>query len=189
VSGINTLSSGVEQLDPPANGMAQFKGLTASTDEKKYVKVICVGVAPSFSAWQAALTAGGFIVNCYTGIPQCQSSLADGYTFLDTSLTATFVASCMADPRYLTWRSFVVRVSYAGVVTWFRVDSYWNSAAKQAASTWGPGIHLSTSLISSDDNMGTTGQGLTFCFAYSDGSGVQLNHITTCDCGTSNDCQ
>lgn len=87
----------------------------------------------------------------------------------------------MADPRYLTWRSFVVKTSILGVVTWYRIDSYWNAAAKQAASTWGPGIHLSTNEISADDNSGVTATtlGLTFCFAYADGSGVQLNHIAT----------
>lgn len=83
----------------------------------------------------------------------------------------------MADPRYLTWRSFVVRISYLTAITWYRVDSYYNSAAKVAASTWGPGIHLSTSLLSGDDNYGTTSLGLTFNFAYADGSGVQLNHV------------
>lgn len=87
----------------------------------------------------------------------------------------------MADPRYLTWRSYVIRTDNKGTVTWFRVDSYWNSAAKAAASTWGPGIFLSTSTISSKDNAGTASTivGFTFCFAYADGSGIQLNHITT----------
>lgn len=62
-------------------------------------------------------------------------------------------------------------------VTWYRVDSYWNAAAKVAASTWGPAIHLSTSILGLDDNYGTTNLGLTFNFAYADGSGVQLNHV------------
>jgi hypothetical protein len=85
----------------------------------------------------------------------------------------------MADPRYLTWRSFVVKFQYIGTVNWFRVDSYYNSAGKAAASTWGPSIILSTNVISDDDNVGITTalRGLTYCFVYADGSGVQLNHI------------
>lgn len=85
----------------------------------------------------------------------------------------------MSDPRYLTWRSFVLKIQYDGTVNWFRVDSYYNSAAKAAASTWGPGIVLSTNGMSNDDNIGTTTAlvGRTFVFAYSDGSGIQLNHI------------
>lgn len=74
---------------PPTNGMHQFKGLTASADEKKYLTVICVGVAPVYATWAINLdgsgTDVGFIVNCYTGIPQCAVSLADGFTALNTS--------------------------------------------------------------------------------------------------------
>lgn len=163
--------------------MAQFKGLTTSTTEKTYVQVVCVGVMPVYATWAINLSTGttgtGFILNCYTGIPQCANSLADGITMLNTSSATTVVSSCMADPRYLTWRSFVVKIQYNGAVNWYRVDSYWNSAAKAAASTWGPGIILSTHAVSNDDNAGTTTAilGLTYCFAYSDGSGVQLNHI------------
>lgn len=80
----------------------------------------------------------------------------------------------MSDPRYLTWRSFVIKIQYDGTVNWFRVDSYYNSAAKAAASTWGPGIVLSTNQMNNDDNIGTTTAliGRTFVFAYYDGSGV-----------------
>jgi len=182
VTGINSVSSTVNYFDAPANGMAQFKGLTTSTTEATYVQVICLGIVPHYATWATLLsTTGGFVINCYTGIPQCQASLVDGYTPLNSSLTATTASTCMADPRYLTWRSYVVKTDFAGVVGWFRLDSYWNSAAKQAASTWGPAIHLSTSIISDLDNAGTTTaiKGLTFVFAYADGSGIQFNHINT----------
>jgi hypothetical protein len=131
VTGINSVSSTVNYFDAPANGMAQFKGVTTSTTEALYVQVICLGIAPSYATWSTYLsTTGGFVLNCYTGIPQCQASLVDGLTPLNSSLTATTATTCMQDPRYLTWRSYVVRTDYAGVVTWFRLDSYWNSAAK-----------------------------------------------------------
>lgn len=140
---------------------------------------------PVYQTWAVTLSTGaansGFIVNCYTGIPQCASSLVDSITYLNTSSSTTVVSSCMADPRYLTWRSFVIKIQYNGTVNWFRVDSYYNSAAKAAASTWGPGIQLSTNVLSEDDNAGTasTVKGLTYVFAYGDGSGIQLNHIAT----------
>lgn len=184
---IATAASSHLKVDPPTNGMAQFKGLTTSTTEKTYVQVICVGVAPAYATWAinmnvtATCTTCGFVVNCYTGIPQCQSSLVDSLTYLNTTTATAVVSACMADPRYLTWRSFVMKILYIGTVNWFRVDSYYNSAAKAAASTWGPGLKLSTNPLSNDDNMGTgtTVKGLTFVFAYGDGSGVQLNHIAT----------
>lgn len=89
----------------------------------------------------------------------------------------------MKDPRYLTWRSYIFKMQHAGTVDWFRVDSYWNSAGKAAASTWGPGIILSTwwqwTNTVGDDNVASTSFGKTFVFAYADGSGVQLNHVAT----------
>jgi hypothetical protein len=182
-SGVTTASTYYVYIDPPANGMAQFKGLTNSATEKTYLQVVCLGVAPVYATWAININGTtdttGFIVNCYTGIPQCASSLADGLTYLNTASATTVAATCMADPRYLTWRSFVLKMQYDGTVNWYRIDSYYNSAAKAAASTWGPGIVLSTNPFSNDDNAGTGSSviGLTFCFAYSDGSGVQLNHI------------
>ena len=111
---ITTSSTHFLYVDAPTNGMAQFKGLTASTTEKTYVQVICVGVMPVYATWAVTLSTGttttGFIVNCYTGIPQCTSSLADSITYLNTSSATTVVSSCMADPRYLTWRSFVLKI-------------------------------------------------------------------------------
>lgn len=182
-SGVTTASTYYVYVDAPANGMAQFKGLTASATEKTYLQVICLGVAPVYATWAININGTtdttGFIVNCYTGIPQCASNLSDGTTYLNTSSATTVVSNCMIDPRYLTWRSFVLKMQYNGTVNWYRIDSYYNASAKAAASTWGPGIVLSTNPISNDDNAGTGTSvlGLTFCFAYSDGSGVQLNHI------------
>lgn len=113
---ISTFTSGYMgiYIEPPTNGMYQFKGLTTSADEKKYLNVICLGVMPVYGTWAINLdgtgTDVGFIVNCYTGIPQCALSLADGITALNTTHTDfTQTNNCMADPRYLTWRSFILK--------------------------------------------------------------------------------
>lgn len=71
-----------------------------------------------------------------------------------------------------------IKYLYIGTQVWFRTDSYWNAASTEAASTWGPGIKLSANYASAADNNGTTNVGKTYVFAYSDGSGVQLNHLT-----------
>ena len=42
-------------VDPPTNGMAQFKGQTTSADQKKYLQVICLGVAPVYATWAQSL--------------------------------------------------------------------------------------------------------------------------------------
>jgi hypothetical protein len=180
-------NSDIIYIDPPTNGMAQFKGLTTTANQKLYLQVICLGVAPVYSTWAKSATSGddalSFIVNCYTGIPQCGVKLTTGYSSLNsTHADVSQTTNCLADPRYLTWRSFLLQMAYDGTVSWFRVDSYWNSAAKAAASTWGPGIILSVNYLSSgagDDNDGTTDLGKTFIFSYHDGSGVQLNHVDT----------
>jgi hypothetical protein len=78
----------------------------------------------------------------------------------------------------LTWRVFNIKVDINGTISWWRTDSYWNSASSMFSSTWGTAVKLSTSPVSNDDNMGTTNKGKTFVFAYGDGSGIQLNHIT-----------
>lgn len=183
-SNISAVSSGIVTILPPTGGMAQFKGTTATTGtETLYLQTICLGVMPVYATWainiDGTTSTTGFILNCYTGIPQCASSLATGYTYLNTASATTVASSCMSDPRYLTWRSFVVKVQFDGTVNWYRLDSYYNASAKAAASTWGPGIQLSTNPIINDDNAGTGTAvlGLTFVFAYADGSGVQLNHI------------
>lgn len=52
--------------------MAQFKGTTTSTTEATYVQVVCLGIQPNYGTWAITLsTTGGFVLNCYTGIPQC----------------------------------------------------------------------------------------------------------------------
>jgi len=121
-------------------------------------------------------TSNGWVLSCYTGIPQCESSLVDGVTVLDNT-TATSTADCMNDPRYLTWRVMTMKVDKNATISWYRVDSYWNSGATAFSSTWGVGVRLSTHIKSNDDNNGTTNRGKTFVFAYGDGSGIQLNHI------------
>lgn len=71
-----------------------------------------------------------------------------------------------------------IRLKIDGSQVWWRTDSYWNSAATSFSSTWGPGIAMSTHWISGADNNGSTNIGKTFVFAYGDGSGIQLNHLT-----------
>jgi len=65
---------------------------------------------------------------------------------------------------------------------WWRTDSYWNSSATAFSSTMGTGLVMSTNNVNStaDNNSasGATDLGKTFVFAYGDGSGIQLNHIT-----------
>lgn len=41
-------TSGIETFNPPAGGQYQFKGVLAGTTEKKYVNVVCNGLAPMF---------------------------------------------------------------------------------------------------------------------------------------------
>lgn len=139
--------------------------------------MLCTGIQPYYyTTWAVSLDSGasnGWIISCYTGIPQCSTNLSDGITALTSAETAT----CLNDPRYLTWRLFNVKVDINGTVSWWRTDSYWDSSATMFSSTWGTGVKLSTSPVSNDDNNGTTNLGKTFVFAYSDGSGVQLNHI------------
>lgn len=139
--------------------------------------MLCTGIQPYYyTTWAVTLDSGasnGWIISCYTGIPQCSTNLSDGIT----ALTAAETATCMDDPRYMTWRLFNVKVDINGTVSWWRTDSYWNSASTMFSSTWGTSVKLSTSPVSNDDNNGTTNLGKTFVFAYSDGSGVQLNHI------------
>lgn len=71
-----------------------------------------------------------------------------------------------------------VKVLYAGSISWYRVDSHWDTSSYQLSSTWGPGLKLSTHWYSSSDNNGTTDLGKTYVFAMSDGSGISLNHIS-----------
>jgi len=71
-----------------------------------------------------------------------------------------------------------IRIKIDGTLVWWRTDSYWNSASTSFSSTWGPGIVMSSHWVSAADNNGTTNAGKTFVFAYGDGSGIQLNHLT-----------
>lgn len=71
-----------------------------------------------------------------------------------------------------------LKVAYLGGLTWYRTDSYWDWTNSELASTWGPSIKLSANYVSAADNNGATYIGKTFVFAYSDGSGVQLNHLS-----------
>jgi hypothetical protein len=72
-----------------------------------------------------------------------------------------------------------IKLLINGTQSWYRTDSYWNSAATKYASTWGPGLEMSTNWKNSTaDNNGTDNLGKTFVFAYSDGSGIQFNHLT-----------
>jgi hypothetical protein len=171
-------TSGIETFNPPAGGNYQFKGTLAGTTEKKYVNVVCNGIAPMFytTAWQdlAGQTGGGWMVSCLTGIPQCGVSLADGTTALSTAENT----ACLADPRLNTWRQVTWRIEYDGTQLWYRTDSYWNSSSYIASSTWGPGIKLSANYASTTDNNGTTNVAKTFVWAVADGSGVQLAHLT-----------
>jgi hypothetical protein len=174
-------TNNVAVVEAPLYGVGQFKGTTLTDNQKFYVQTICLGVQPMYTAaWPIELddgTGNGWILSCYTGIPQCITRLTDGLTLLD-NLTGTETANCMNDPRYMTWRVMTMKIdNTAGTVSWYRVDSYWDSTSTMLSSTWGVGVRLSTSLISNDDNNGTTNLGQTFVFAYADGSGIQLNHL------------
>jgi hypothetical protein len=70
-----------------------------------------------------------------------------------------------------------MKIDKNATISWYRMDSYWNSSATYYSSTWGVGVRLSTHIKSNDDNNGTTNLGKTFVFAYGDGSGIQLNHL------------
>jgi len=60
------------------------------------------------------------MVNCLTGISQCTVSNAA------TVLSATDIAACQKDPRYLTWRMMTIKILYVGTLVWYRTDSYWD---------------------------------------------------------------
>lgn len=111
-----------------------------------------------------------------TGISQCVRSL--DYAVLNSPLTTAERTNCMMDPRYLTWRMMTMRLMYNGVQSWYRTDSYWDNSSFILGSTWGPGIKLSTNSLSKQDNNGMTNLGKTYVFAFGDGSGISLNHLT-----------
>jgi len=81
----------------------------------------------------------------------------------------------------MTWRVMTLKIDYTGNTDWYRTDSYWNSASTEFGSTMGTNITLSSAFKQTYDNfVAKTGAafGKTFVFAYSDGSGVQFNHLS-----------
>ena len=65
-------TGGVVSIDAPTGGVGQFKGLTQSAVEDKYVSVVCNGLQPNFwtDAWKILSTGvnHGFMTTCWTGI-------------------------------------------------------------------------------------------------------------------------
>lgn len=55
-------------------------------------------------------SANGWVLSCYTGIPQCVVDQVDSITALST----TESASCMDDPRYMNWRVMTIKVDKTG---------------------------------------------------------------------------
>lgn len=165
-------------VSAPVGGVAQFKGLTQGAAEDKYVQVTCHGVQPYYygTLWHTITAASnGFVLTCMTGISQCAAT--NDHAVAEAPLSAAERATCLADPRYLTWRMMTLKVNYKGGLQWYRTDSYWDGGSFQAASTWGPGLKLSTHITSNNDNNGLTDLGKTYVFAMGDGSGVTLHHL------------
>lgn len=178
----NNAIGGVVQFNAPAGGVAQFKGLLQDAAADKYVEVICHGIQPVFAVtpWQGldTDTASGWITTCMTGISQCV------WAVTDAQLTAAETAQCLTDPRYLTWRMMTTRIQYDGTLLWYRTDSYWDVSSSVVSSAWGPSIKLSTNYESNVDNNGSgTELGKTYVFALSDGSGVQMSHLSSATFG------
>lgn len=73
-----------------------------------------------------------------------------------------------------------VAMKYDGTVQWIRTDSFWNPTSTFLSSSWGPGAKMSSHWVSATDNttITATDQGKSYVFALSDGSGLQLHHIT-----------
>jgi len=86
---VNADANGIVTINSPTGGMGQFKGALYGTTEKKYVQVICVGIAPMYyTTWALNLDDGvsnGWVISCYTGIAQCEASIADAYTALTST--------------------------------------------------------------------------------------------------------
>jgi len=78
------------------------------------------------------------------------------------------------------------RSLYDGTLMWYRTDSYWNSNSFVLSSSMGPGLQLSTHTAIRTDNNGDAATvaaepadlGKTYVMALSDGSGVQMYHLT-----------
>lgn len=125
-------ASGVATVSGPTGGMSQFKGLTQSSNQDAYVQTICLSIQPMYyETWPLNLIDGvsnGWVLSCYTGIPQCAVKLSDAIEVLDNT-SSTQTADCMNDPRYLTWRVMTMKIDKNATVSWYRVDSYWDAAA------------------------------------------------------------
>lgn len=70
------------------------------------------------------------------------------------------------------------KFEYDGTLVWWRTDSYWDATSYIMSSTWWPGLVLSAHFKSTIDNNGTTDNGKQYVFAWADGSGVQMGHLT-----------
>jgi hypothetical protein len=118
-----------------------------------------------------------------TGISQCvnnNDTVVSTRTAGNSLLTAAEHTTCLNDPRYLTWRQITIQFEWEGTVGWWRTDSYWNPADYVIASSWGPGTIMSSHIASGSDNTTITAadRSKSYVFALSDGSGIQLSHIT-----------
>jgi hypothetical protein len=122
-------------LSAPVGGVAQFKGLTQGAAEDKYVQVTCHGVQPYYyeTPWadisNVSAASNGFVLTCMTGIAACSATNDHAVPVVGAPLTAAERATCLTDPRYLTWRMMTVKINYAGGLQWYRTDSYWDSAS------------------------------------------------------------
>lgn len=118
-----------------------------------------------------------------TGISQCinnNDTVVSTRTAGNSLLTTAEHATCLNDPRYLTWRQITIQIEWEGTVGWWRTDSYWNPADYVIASSWGPGTVMSSHIASGKDNTTITDadRSKSYVFALCDGTGVQLSHIT-----------
>jgi hypothetical protein len=182
------VTTGVLSLYAPSGGIAQFKGTSGASSTttvlNTYLQMKCTGAQPYFATqgtWNNFKlgTGNGFMFTCMTGIAQCEVSVADWATALTTAART----ACLSDPRYLNWRMVTLKYLYAGTIVWSRTDSYWNPADCKVRSTWGPSLILSANPTSKDDNSAdatasATENGRTYVWAYADGSGVQMVHLS-----------
>jgi len=115
-------NSTIREIRSPTGGVMQFKGLTQTTSNDKYVEVNCRHIEGYWTgtAWSdidntTTTETSGFIVTCMTGISQCTgnnildvTSATSMYQTTTTQLTLAEHTSCLNDPRYMTWRQMTV---------------------------------------------------------------------------------
>jgi len=120
VSYVNNTS--IREIRSPTGGVMQFKGLTQTTANDKYVEVNCRHIEGYWTgtAWTdidntTTTETSGFIVSCMTGISQCTgnnildvATATSMYQTTSSQLTLAEHASCLNDPRYMTWRQMTV---------------------------------------------------------------------------------